>query len=619
MTSEQWDALVRRLEPLAKENPAGYRLRVGLLAALGYLYILGALLFLIGATVGLFFTVVSAHAILLAKLAIPLAALAVVIIRALWVKIPAPEGIALDKSAAPPLWKLVDDVRARVDGPKVDQLLLSGELNASVVQIPRFGPIGWERNYLVVGLPLMQALSPEEFKAVVAHELGHLSKRHGRFSSFVYRLRETWSRLLTNLDEDRHWGRILFRRFFGWYAPYFGAYSFALVRAHEYEADQASAEAAGPHAAATALAALTVADRYLADSYWPSVFEGARTDKRPPGAAYSGMGVGLAEARTGTEREEWLLKALREPAGTADTHPSLSERLLELGVVPPESIIALQNGAGETAAQRFLGDAETQLVQRLDDEWRRNVAPHWEAEHEERLEGERTLEELDRRAEHESLSADEVAQRAVLTAQLREPEVAVPLLEELVTRDPDDAGSHFLLGVLLLNLEEDRGLEHLERAMDLDPETVLGACECAYGFLRAHERDEEAEPYLRRAQRRADELEAGHAERLNVGLRGDFEPHALPPEEVERLREALSGFKKIKRAYVVRKRMRHLDDEYPMHVLFLFPRGLVYDQQKIVNQVAAAVPFDGWIFSPRETSFKRRKLDRIPGAKIYER
>jgi len=39
MNQEQYDALVKRLEGYARENPGSYKLRVGLLAALGYGYI----------------------------------------------------------------------------------------------------------------------------------------------------------------------------------------------------------------------------------------------------------------------------------------------------------------------------------------------------------------------------------------------------------------------------------------------------------------------------------------------------------------------------------------------------------------------------------------------------
>ena len=39
MTSEQSDNLVARLEVFALQNPGGYRMRVELLAALGYAFV----------------------------------------------------------------------------------------------------------------------------------------------------------------------------------------------------------------------------------------------------------------------------------------------------------------------------------------------------------------------------------------------------------------------------------------------------------------------------------------------------------------------------------------------------------------------------------------------------
>ena len=75
-------------------------------------------------------------------------------------------------------------------------MLLTGDFNAAIVQHPRFGIFGGTRNYLMLGLPLMQSLSPAEFQAVVAHEFGHLWGAHGRFGAWIYRLRTGWARLL---------------------------------------------------------------------------------------------------------------------------------------------------------------------------------------------------------------------------------------------------------------------------------------------------------------------------------------------------------------------------------------------------------------------------------------
>ena len=47
------------------------------------------------------------------------------------------------------------------------------------LQLPRLGIFGWYRNYLIIGMPLMKSLTCEQFKAVLAHEFGHLAKVTG--------------------------------------------------------------------------------------------------------------------------------------------------------------------------------------------------------------------------------------------------------------------------------------------------------------------------------------------------------------------------------------------------------------------------------------------------------
>src|SRR4030095_76692 len=122
-------------------------------------------------------------------------------------------------------YDLVREVETAVQSPHVHHIILTDDFNAAVVQIPRLGVFGWQKNYLLVGLPLMQALSPAQFRAVIAHELGHLSGNHGRFAGWIYRVRLTWVQLLTRLQQEGRHGSFIFERFINWYAPFFNAYS----------------------------------------------------------------------------------------------------------------------------------------------------------------------------------------------------------------------------------------------------------------------------------------------------------------------------------------------------------------------------------------------------------
>lgn len=93
MTWEQVDTLVARLEREAKRHPSAYKLRVFLLAVLGYAYIffiLALLLLLMAVAVRVALSGTGAS--FAAKLFFAMLALTSIIFRALWVRLPTPDG-----------------------------------------------------------------------------------------------------------------------------------------------------------------------------------------------------------------------------------------------------------------------------------------------------------------------------------------------------------------------------------------------------------------------------------------------------------------------------------------------------------------------------------------------
>src|SRR5690349_12960446 len=201
MTREEFEELVCKLESEAKAKPQSYKTKVLLLSLLGYAYIGFVLLVLLAGVVLVIFLASSINSFgLLWKLIVPLLAFFFYILRSLWVRIPAPEGLVLSRADAKPLFALARECARKLRAPKPHTILLINDLNAGVVQVPRLGLFGWPKNYLLVGMPLLQALSPQEFRGVIAHEFGHLSARHGHFGSWVYRIRQTWIQLITNLE-----------------------------------------------------------------------------------------------------------------------------------------------------------------------------------------------------------------------------------------------------------------------------------------------------------------------------------------------------------------------------------------------------------------------------------
>ena len=631
MTGEQFEALVRRLEAQAREDPKGYGRKVVALASLGYAFIALALLVLLGLGALVVYLAITASGVLL-KLLFPIGAFAWVVLRSLSVKLDPPEGIPLRRDDAPELFRMIDEVNERVQGPKVHQVLINGDLNAAVVQIPRRGGIFGQRNYLLLGLPYMQALSPEEFRAVVAHELGHLSKAHGRFGTWIYRIRMTWWQLLQALEAERRLGSGIFRRFFGWYAPYFNAYTFPLMRAHEFEADDAAASAAGPLPAMTALASAAVADGYLAREYWPKVYKRADEEREPPRSAFAPLRQELVGAKRHADAEKWLQAELARPAAVDDTHPSLVDRIQHLGLTPDDVLrSASSNGAsaGETAARAYLGDAETTFVEALDRDWREAIAPQWRERHAEAQEERRLLEELEARAEAEQLGLDDARTLAGLSYDYRDEDVALRRYRDVLELAPADAPAHFAVGQILLSRGDDSGLHHLEQAIENDPEAVVPACKSAFFYLLERGREEEAERYRERAEAHLDKIDAAAEERETVTVEDEFVPHDLAPDLVEQLRRPLETYEEIGAAYLVKKQVEHLGEEYPLYVLGVVPRSRWRqtwrdaddDTPSLVQRLAEEIesPVELKIVVHHIGSKLKDRIAAVPGAEIFSR
>jgi Zn-dependent protease with chaperone function len=632
MNKEQFDALVKRLEGYARSHPAGYKLRVGLLAALGYGYIFLVLAALVALIV---FLVTAATVNFLAlKFAWILLVFAWVILRSLWVKLPAPQGLELRREDAPLLFEMVEEASARLESPRPEHILLTDDFNAAVVQVPRLGLFGWQVNYLVVGLPLMQALAPEQFRAVVAHELGHLSGNHGRFAGWIYRVRQTWVQLLLRLQKE-HRRADIFEVFLKWYAPYFNAYSFVLGRAQEYEADLRAAELAGRDNAALALINLEVKARFLDQRFWRELLKDADRQAEPPAAAFAQMAGALRNGVAPEDARLWAAQALGVETGHEDTHPALRQRLAALGYLSDSkrdedklSADALMAAVATSAAEHFLGDSAEALTARLGLAWQEKAARLWRERHAFVRESQRKLQNLKKKAEVQTLTPEETLNYAVLVAELKGAEVAIPLFRKILASRPDDARANFVLGQMLLERMDEEGVACVEKAMEREPEAVIPGCELIHNFLIASGRPQDAEHYRARAEQHYRLFEMARAERRGVSQKDELLAHELPAAEVEKLREQLSRYPDLKAAYLARKAVAHLAAEYPCYVLGVVRATAWVEVSSAAKDAALLKQLAGGLVTRYETHivilnkrFKwlKKRFSRLGGAEVYHR
>lgn len=623
MQEEEFVTLVRRLEQKASLDPAGYRSRALLLAVAGNLYLAGVLVLvavLIAALLAMFASVPA----LALKLAVVLGGFLWLVLRAIWIRLPPPEGIEVTRQDAPELHAQIDDLRTELGSPHFHHVLVTADFNAAVSQVPRFGVFAGTRNYLLLGLPLLQTLSVEQFRAVLGHEFGHLARGHGRIGNWIYCQRLRWARLAAALEENDSSGRFIFAPLFKRFVPYFTAYSFPLARANEYEADAGAARLTSTRAMAEALTAVNVMGAYLQEKFWPSVHGAADETPAPGFMPFAGLRQRVAvDLEDEADRTRWLDNAMRRKTDFADTHPALSDRLQALGESPRFE----PPGAAESA-DRLLGAALAQITTRLDDEWRVAIQPSWEAWHASAQESRARFAELEQRLESGSDQMsydDELAHALLLESVAAKPDAALERLRTLVARDPQHHGASFSLGVRLLRRGDDAGIALLERVMANDVASVPQLASILRDYCSQHAREADAQRWHAIAVEAAESAALLGRESSTLRLSDRYERHGLQADALTRLQDDLKSVAGLKRAYLVRKRVEMHGGTRFVYVLGIRARALPGKslEHSIVEilqrlQGLEHMPEGTVIFSVQGSNYRfGRKFFWMRGAKIY--
>lgn len=302
-----------------------------------------------------------------------------------------PDGIVLRPEDSPRLWDWVAQLqntallqssqrsKGKQNGgqqPVIHQILLTDDFNANLVQLPLRRGLGGRRNYLLIGLPMLYALTPGQFRAILAHELGHLHHQHGLFTGWIYRRYQRHAVLLNYLQSGRpSTVRGLLIQWLQWYVPYLGKLFFAVAQADEYRADRFAADCTHGSAIAAALMQLHIKANYLTERFWPGLFAQAAYRPDPPRALFALLGDALQSQVDPQEAQQWLQVALTQSTCLDETHPCLGDRLTALGISPEQ--VQLQFPLRQTAAEVLLGDRLPHFTTLLSQEWFTKIRFQW--------------------------------------------------------------------------------------------------------------------------------------------------------------------------------------------------------------------------------------------------
>jgi hypothetical protein len=613
------------MEPLRPDQADRHAstVRVIALALLGYAYALGVFVGLLAVGLGAFLLLPSIAVAL--WVTVPLAIVAAGVLAATWVRSPGPAGKRVTEPEAPELFACLSELRRELRAPRIHEVWVDGGFNASVAQFPRLGIVGPQRNVLLLGLPLMLGLQASELRAVLAHELGHISRRHGRVGAWVYRLRITWERLSLRLEAVGTWSALLVRPFVRWYVPRFERASLALARRHEHEADHAAARAVGAETAASALVRTEIGNALLLERFWPELWKRADTESDPP-QLIDLMGHALQESGAHPDAERWRAAALDADWAAGSAHPPLRARLAALGL-EPEQVRPRPSRVTAPAAEVLLGVEQLDsLSEALDALWQEEAGPAWREQYEDARTADARLRELEANGDWRSLQLQELQEYAGLASRLHGLEAARPAWERVLALEPGSDEALLALGQLAAERDDQNAEELLEQAARREPLYAPHALATLAESLARQGRRREAAACRQRAAEAQVLVEQAHAERSRLTPSDEVVEHGLPPEAVREIAAVLDR-DDIARAYLARKSPETLADRYPVYIVGYVRRGraLRYERKRAKGQLEAELfeqlegvaPGPFWLVDLTEDSSRlHRRLRGIPGACI---
>lgn len=606
---------VREYERISATSPEVYRRKVAGLILFGYgfvgfIAILGLLLILLMVLLVLNTGKLNSAEI---KLLIVLGIFEFAIISSLFVKIPPPQGIPLSPDSLPELFELIEEIRRSTTAPHIKKVLLDGQFNASVCQIPRLGFFGGTNHYLVLGYPLMATMSPEHFRAVLAHEFGHVSKDHSAFSLWAYRANMTWLTLLNSGASGL--ARLTMGAFAKWYVPVLNAASYAISRQHEYEADAFAARLTGGRLMAEALSVIEVQALNFSENVVKPLWEGTKKSDKPEEGPYRSLLSRMKNALPDGKADEYLARGLKRKTSVTDSHPSVEDRIKALGqtpyVLPPPQI---------TSAEKFFGNRTAMFGGELDSTWLKDVQLPWQMLHMQAKECEKTIEQLESTG-YQKLPFERKMDYAFAVEVVRGDDAALEIFRRISAEYPDQPMASFSVGRMLLRKSDEEGLALMKTSIARDVTLTNPAVEIVSAYLAENGRPDEVDTWYGIEEDSEAKINNAHRNVQSFTASHSYVPHGLEQEMVVKIRDVVAKTKKIRTAWLVRKEIKGHGASVPVYLLAVTVKSFTFTDSDFLQKIEGELHFFPYRIHVRRLELQqfrfRNKLAEVPGSQIF--
>ena len=374
----------RRLFPFVKQHPYSYFTMVIAVACMGYLYLL---LFPVLAIIGLWALQVTAQqqvsAEMLSECLLWLALMVISIAithHIVSMRFAPPKGVLLKAEQVPKLFALIHKYTQSKLSARIQHVIITEHFELDIRKTPVSGYPVWSHNSLVIGLPLLQCLSEEQFAHALQRRCLQLKLDRHLLGNWMFHLSGVWPRYANAFRARHRLGDQLIAWFFQIYASAYQRFSVYVAQQTELNLESAALAHINDGDLFKTIQTEAVSRYFYNKVYLPKIEQATASGVAAPVSVkpYAGLPSALKKVMTEKRIAQWLAILAQQPEGNREPVPSLIQRMENIGhsrIKPPQLVTI-------SAAKSLFGPAYPAIVQTIDKFWlkhtnqRKTVAAH---------------------------------------------------------------------------------------------------------------------------------------------------------------------------------------------------------------------------------------------------
>lgn len=273
-----------------------------------------------------------------------------------------PSGLELTEARFPRLFELLQELGDIYGEPRIDRVVLRDRFVVRIVKTPCNGFAFSTTRTLIIGLPVLLAMSPLDVHVLLARRVGQLAGKRNRLGSWLYFLRDMWDQYVSSCARQSSPLARPVCSFFQSYAPLYRSFSVGAARSSEMDADFYALQAINDRDVARGITCQVLTEAYLCHTYWPEVLETAGASGRPESLPHAGMAKVFEHGLSDDDVKAALERVKKKKKDGRSAIPPLADRLENIGHRKP----LLPRPLPVTAARFYLGGAYDRCIEVID-------------------------------------------------------------------------------------------------------------------------------------------------------------------------------------------------------------------------------------------------------------